>query len=381
MSRSRRKRAAPPERRAAFRFPVSGIRRDGQLKIGEIPFPVVVVDESAGGFAVEFDHIADCRAGDMLMLHVGDEWFKVLVVFIDMEDVGVERFEGCHLTSRTRLGLKRISDDETWEMARQCKGSMTLLRRPRMFALTQSMLGSAVAIVAGLCVIGGGILYALNQSRPLNPIDGSHSEARVAKIRNPLELAPKAVLSLKHEVEKHRRSIGSEPDSREPWKPTGTDKKTKRGSASSETRNRQLGKLRLPSVPPGLLKGARKAAEAPKLSHLPNIKLDRGIIRSAQPDFLLRPDISRQLGLTEAQRMRLRRLMVESRTAAKSLSEVIGEDDPQLILGRRSLGLLTTEQKQALSTLQQNQSPESVPDNGDSSHRTQPSDPEPSRNS
>ena len=112
MARSRRNREAPPERRSAFRFPVSGPRRDGSLQVGDRQFDVVIVDESAGGFAVEFNHIADCQVGDTLLLRVVEDWFKVRVAFLETQDVGVERFTDCDLTSHSRLGLTRLIEEQ-----------------------------------------------------------------------------------------------------------------------------------------------------------------------------------------------------------------------------------------------------------------------------
>jgi hypothetical protein len=266
MARSRRKREAPPERRSAFRFPVSGPRRNGRLQVGECEFAVDVVDESAGGFAIEFTHLADCHVGDMLMLRVADDWFKVRIAFLEMQDVGVERFTGCDLKSHTRLGLMRISDEEGWALKRK-KGKRHLFRfrRPRVYVRKNALVAAAISIVVGLIVFGGALIRTLDRSKPLDPFSDDGSGTVVANIKKPLVLAPKTGLPSEGDIRKHLRSIEADDQ------PTPTQAGSKPGTVKTASRperpekekpERKYRAPKMPSLPAGLLKEPANAAES-----------------------------------------------------------------------------------------------------------------------
>ncbi len=336
--------------------------------MGERQFDVTVVDESAGGFAIEFNHLANCHVGDMLLLRVGEDWLKVRVAFLEMQDVGVERFSGCDLKSHTRLGLMRMSDEECWaNKHKDSKRHWLRFRRPRVYLRKDPLVVAAISIVVGLVIFGGALLRTMDRSKPLDPFSDDGSEAVVANVKDPLVLAPKAALALKREASKRRRPIEEEPPDAPgpPSSKPATGKRTKRTDRQSTERpERKYQAPHIPSLPAGLLKKPTDAAEsaveaAEKL--VPAIEIRPETLRLTHPEFLLRHDISSKLRLSEAQQVRLRRLLVELRTADQSLSKALAEEDRELVLGRRGLGILTSQQQRELAKLQATLPPEPTP--------------------
>ena len=212
--------------------------------------------------------------------------------------------------------------------------------------------------MVGLIVFGGALIRTLDRSKPLDPFSDDGSGAVVANFKKPLVLAPKTGLPLEGDIRKHLRSIEGDAES------TPTPASPKPGTAKTASRperpqnekpERKYRAPHMPSLPAGLLKEPVDAAEsaveaAEKL--VPAIELRPETLRLAQPAFLLRPDISSRLGLSHTQQVRLRRMLVELRTADQSLSKALAEKEPELILGRRSLGILTREQQRTLAQLQ-----------------------------
>lgn len=367
MTRARRKREPPQERRSAFRFPVSGPRRDGCLQLGKQQFDVVIVDESAGGFAIEFNHLADCHVGDTLLLRVAEDWFQVRVAFLEMQDLGVERFTGCDLKSHTRLGLRRMTDEECWAPIREEeKRHWFRFRRPRVYLRKDSLIVAAISILVGLVIVGGALMRTMDRSKPLDPYSDDGSKALVADVKDPLVLAPQTGLALEREVRKQLGSSeGDAPGAAPPiLKPIAGRRVSQPDSQPNVKHERKYQAPYVPSLPAGLLKGPADAAEtaveaAEKL--VPAIELRPETLRLVQPAFLLRPDVSKKLDLTETQQVHLRRLLVELRTADQSLSKALTEEDPELVLGHRSLGILTSQQQRVLVDLRAKLPPEATP--------------------
>jgi hypothetical protein len=358
MARRRPKRITAEERRSAFRFPVTGPRSQGRLRVGRTEFPVTIIDESAGGFAIEFDGTADCRIGDYLQLQVEGEWIRFRIAFLDLQDVGVERFEGCQLTSLTRLGLMRSLDDEQWKRERR-KPGLTRLRAPLAAIRNHSLLAAAAAFIGGLVVVGSFGIRKLDRAYSLDPMKNDQSEARVVSVRDPLVLAPKVKL-LKSEADAAARSVAEAvaPAGTAPvWAPTGsgrpittaqTTKAAEKPRPLQPTITRSAGRA-LPSkrtvdkVDRELDKFAKQAAEVPELTE----KLwHETTVRLAHPAFLLRADIAQRLQLSPTQQALLKRMLVEQRTADTS-----ADNERDLTIGRRSLAILTTRQKYLLEEL------------------------------
>lgn len=331
---------------------------------------MTIVDESAGGFAVEFDGATDCRVGDCVMLRVEDEWLRVRVAFLDMQDVGVERFQGCELSSHTRLGLRRLLEDEDWKLVRGKHRSS--LRRPSISTLTsRTLLAGAAAFVGGLIVFAAFGMRKLDRAFSLNPMKDDRSEARVAHIRDPLVLTPKVRL-LKQSADNSLKSAadavapsgetqgwatGSGRATPEPVSPAVAEKPRPlqqtitRSSAASSVSKKAGGK-----VEREFEKLADEAAEVPELS----AKLwSEATVNLAQPAFLLRADIVERLKLSHAQQAQLRRLLIEHRTSDSNPGEQL-----ELSLGRRGMAVLTTQQKYLLESIRKTMPDSSQPAGG-----------------
>ena len=370
MTRDRRKRDAPADRRATFRFPVSGERSAGRLQWGDREIDVQVIDESAGGFAVEFDGPTECRAGDQLFLGMGEEWIRVRVVFLDMQDIGVERFSNANLVSQTRLGLMRVNDEATWEDQKEDRGAWARFRRPLVNLRKQKLWAAAAVFVAGLVAVGGALLHATKRSQTFDPIAREGTDARVANIRDPLVLAPKGTLSLKRKADAQMRAIeeglpnlplsgGAE---------AGRAVQSQRSSAAASSN--ALRKAVHAPLAPNVVKSAvgSAAKSAAKLARNKELakagkqatdllerafELSEATIRIAQPEALLSPEMVARLRLSPAQQLQLQRLVIEVRTGDRSVGSPDEFDAVQLTLGRRSLNILTGEQRKLREAWQQ----------------------------
>lgn len=369
MPRDRRKLQREPlsDRRAAFRFPVSGERSEGRLQWGDHEIDVEVVDESAGGFAVEFDGPTECRVGDQLMLGIGDEWVPVRVMFLDMQDVGVERFTSCNLVSHTRLGLKRIADDTSWPTYRAGRqGFWARFRRPRINVRKQKLWIAAAVFVAGLIVVGGVFMHATRRSQTFDPIAREGSDARVANFRNPLVLGPKGALSLKRKADAQMRAVNEHL----PNLPISGGSGSGRAVASSRAIESAAAKSLAPRkavhtpLAPTVSKSAAKLARSKALAKVGKqasnlvehaLELSEATIRIAQPEALLSPEMVARLQLSPAQQLQLKRLATEVRTADRTIGSPSEFDAAQLTLGRRSLNILTGEQRKLLEAWQATQ--------------------------
>lgn len=371
MTRDRRKRDAPADRRATFRFPVSGERSAGRLQWGDREIQVQVIDESAGGFAVEFDGPTECRVGDQLFLAMGEEWIRVRVVFLDMQDIGVERFSNANLVSQTRLGLLRVSDEVTWEDQKGQRGVWARFRRPLVNLRKQKLWAAAAVFVAGLVAVGGALLHASKRSQTFDPIAREGTDARVANVRDPLVLAPKGTLSLKRKADAQMRAI-EEGLPELPLSSGGQAGRAVVGSqrsssaASASAPRKAVHAPLAPNVSKSAAGSAAKSAaklarnkalaKAGKeatdlLEHA--LELSEATIRIAQPEALLSPEMVARLRLSPAQQLQLQRLAIEVRTADRSVGSPDEFDATQLTLGRRSLNILTGEQRKLLEAWQQ----------------------------
>lgn len=326
MTRNRRQREAPADRRATFRFPVSGERSEGRLQWGDREIEVLVVDESVGGFAVEFEGSTECRVGDQLFLGIGDEWVRVRVAFLDTQDVGAERFANCNLVSQTRLGLMRVSDDETWKLHGQ-RGERNAWARfclPLIDLRKQTLWKSAAVFVIGLVAVGGALMHATKRSQTFDPIAREGTDARVASIRDPLDLAPKGMLSLKRKADAQMRSLNKSV----PNMPLASGGNSGGAVARSQPRASSSANTTAPRtavhapLAPAVGGAAAKIARSKALSRASKqatnfiehaLELSEATMRIAQPDMLLSPDMVARLQLSPAQQ--LQRLVLELRTA------------------------------------------------------------------
>lgn len=364
MTRNRRQRDAPADRRTAFRFPVSGERSEGRLQWGNGEIDVQVVDESAGGFAVEFEGPTDCRVGDQLFLGIGDEWVRVRIVFLDMQDVGAERFSNCNLVSQTRLGLKRVAD-ENWNPNDKSKkhGLWPKFRLPLVNLRKQTLWKAAAVFVIGLVAVGGALLHVTKRSQTFDPIAREGTDARVARIRDPLDLAPKGMLSLKRKADAQMRSLGENapgPAQTSGGNSHGKLPRSQPRESSSATAAAPRKAVHAPLAPAGggtAAKIARSKTVSRAGKQATNfiehaLELSEATIRIAQPDVLLSPEMVARLHLSPAQQLQLQRLVLELRTGDRTVGSPSEYDTAQLALGRRSLSILTSEQRKLLEAWQ-----------------------------
>ncbi len=166
-----------PERRAAFRCPAVGQRRWGRLKSSKRALPVEVLDESVGGFAVELEGVCEFQVGDVLWLEIESDHFAVRLVNLDLQDVGVERFEGVDLHSRSRLGLMRECDPEASRSLKKKPvfAGWARLRRTDARTVPWKFVGAAAGFV-GASAVGGHSAHS--RARTIAAAEPAGSQAR-----------------------------------------------------------------------------------------------------------------------------------------------------------------------------------------------------------
>jgi hypothetical protein len=67
------------ERRRSQRYPVSEPRDEGELRLGDNRFSVLILNESAGGFAVAAENPSGIIQGEVGLLRAGKDWYQVRV--------------------------------------------------------------------------------------------------------------------------------------------------------------------------------------------------------------------------------------------------------------------------------------------------------------
>jgi hypothetical protein len=79
----------------------------------------------------------------------------------------------------------------------------------------------------------------------------------------------------------------------------------------------------------------------------------RRVMRAAQPEFLLRPEVAERLGLGDEQIARLQQLLQELREALSALgTDALAESDEELVkFGARAWEVLTDQQRQLFAAL------------------------------
>ncbi len=351
MARFRRKREALPERRTAFRFPVHGPRSEGTLRVGKGAFAVTVIDESAGGYAITLVGPTQCRIGDQLELHVGDQWIPVRVAFVEMEDIGVEQMTGGTLEGHSRLGLERLP--EHLVNFHRYQGIRSRFRRPLVMLRKNSLLLAAVGFLAALALVGISVMRKLDGAYALNPLKNDDSEARVAPVKKSLNLAPKAQWAASQAAQAAASTVQSSTETVEapPLAEHVASRPLERttSSASEEPPRARQAVITRSAAPAAKTLGRMAVEEiedvADELSGVLST-FDESTVRLAKPEFLLRHDVAQRLQLTHAQQAWLKRLVVEHRTADQ------GDVPDELTLNRRALNRLTSEQRKLLLALE-----------------------------
>jgi len=141
------------EQRSAYRYPVAGQSEDSVLRFEDRDIQAVLVDESAGGFAVRIGEPPPIEVGDSIPFGSPMGWSRVRVVHVTQES-SPERTEaeGDRPDGSTWiLGLERIDDLIVDELPRV--RVLSSLRRSLGGIVDPTTILSAAAIVI-LCIGG-----------------------------------------------------------------------------------------------------------------------------------------------------------------------------------------------------------------------------------
>jgi len=318
-----------PERRGSYRCTVNGPRRaamlhgDGKLR------NVEVVDESAGGLAIEFDGTFAGAVGQIYRLQYESAWEEVQVMNIQITPRELEQdadpqqgadVEGRNNQqpdeSRVRLGLLRVRDIEPWEITKQPGRGITwtdVKSVARALIPLRKSLGAAVGMTVGAVAVGVGVMCVLELTAPVAEVKTADYDVQ-SPVSDEFQIAVPGGKA-------GGRAAPLKPRS----KPTASFKRVTRSLASSLQ---------------GKSKGGKSAAA------------------SAHPNFLLQPEIARVLSLSEQQQARLVALTkevgeeVESEIAALGSSSVrVPQNANEIEVGRKATAVLTARQREALQRL------------------------------
>lgn len=284
------------------------------------------MDESVGGFAVQSDEPLNCHVGDTLLVEIALAWVEVRVVNIHRPESSPENSDDGAAVLPTRLNLARLRDVDESEAN---PDELPLLSWARfrtalvpLVPLGRSFRGTAAMIVA-IFAAGIVIVWALENSVPLanamrEGAQKSDKETRAAK---------------------------------EPFVPDQRDEKPAESKSTTAPApvETKTGETSVPDEPKANDEGPAKT----------NLQMPEKMIRLAQPDFLLNPDVTRRLSLNPQQREQLRKLFEEYRAASEAAAlanrgagGTLIADDAILQLGRRGLEILSDEQRRSLRQLQ-----------------------------
>jgi len=316
--------------------------------------PIEVIDESATGFGVAALGQVDCEIGGLHLLRIAHDWYEVQVVGRRVEqqevmptadadsadsisadtisadtisadtapanfDSANEQFaegDGSQETALgaaptaepvvvTRIGLLRLRDVDpsefaenkrrwiSWENFRSVRRSLTPIKRP--------MVG--VAMVLGIVVLGGVLIFALEGAKPVER----------ALAENDSQYLPDGKMIIHKTVKVKGQAV-------------------KRVAQTAK---------RLP-VPRSIVKKKDLAKAAQTLQDF----LPQAVIRQARPHHLLKPQVKSLLSLTEQQLASLEHL-VDEYQARTSESRPGDLDEFHLGFGRRVLSVLDAKQRKA----------------------------------
>ncbi|MEN6405589.1 MAG: hypothetical protein ABFC77_03870 [Thermoguttaceae bacterium] len=159
-------RATPPgDQRQSFRCNVSNGRTECSLKVGQHALPARLLDESAGGFAVEVDQVAGLNAGDTGLLLTDVGWFSVRIVHI------AEQAADPDAAPSYRLGLLRLSDATPYQAPRVSLWAGTLRFRLGQWTPTNTPLVLFVVLLTVVTVLAA--LYLTKSRWPVTVFDNA----------------------------------------------------------------------------------------------------------------------------------------------------------------------------------------------------------------
>jgi hypothetical protein len=307
------------ERRASFRCPASDPRRRGRLRIGKREIPVEVLDESASGYSINCQQAEDCEVGQSLLLRVESTWTIVRVMNLQTSD------------GQTRLGLARVKDLEASDVERKQSEGFSiddLKRLGRALAPLGRRAAGIVGLLLGGAFVGVFVIVALEHWAPLTKKVEHNDSRRIEDMTSP-EL------------------------------PQTSEQRTSDRQAEHRPRKQQAAHPPTPADPREELS---TTTEQPRQEVTAEMAAPEHVVRHSHPGFLLKPEIAKLLKLTREQMAELRQLFEETRSATAELLE--SDSDPaqsqqnmDLELGKRSLALLTPEQRQTVTRMLSNTLP------------------------
>ncbi len=300
-----------------------------------------MVDESAGGFAVECDQPCHCQIGDAMELQIESDWINVQVAYLCQEPSEAKTFDERPLPGRWRIGLSRVAAPLPALLVPKGQLPFARLRRP-LVPLESPGWPIAGTIIGAVALLGGAIwlFHRVEEVLPAQP--GPYGHARPPQI----ELPP---------VDKVLVSPGYRPadDDWEPFKhgeakPRPYRPVQRTGAKGmlpnfKSTTKKPVKPLPLANVPAGPTRPAEPQRET---EHVP-----ASVLPLADPQFLLRREVSDALSLTRNQQERLARLVYEHRTSAGG-SGASSDDENVRRLQRRGWDVLSVVQQRSLVRMQ-----------------------------
>jgi hypothetical protein len=160
------------DQRQTFRCPVIGSDENAELIVGQQAVPVRLSDESAGGFCAWIRQTQGIACGDLLTLRTTDGCYEVRVVHVSepatMPDIPLpEGAEPWALTPETRLGLQRVRDLDL----RRERSSLRDIFQWLAAASTSSGMGMCITgIILALAVSAVPITILLAGHYPNHPL-------------------------------------------------------------------------------------------------------------------------------------------------------------------------------------------------------------------
>ena len=320
--------ADTPDRRKSFRCGVTNVRREAVLKVGPAAFPVRLLDESAGGFAVGAEAPINIDEGVAGELHTGLDAYAVRVAsIVEIESAEVQEEPEAETPAPVlRLGLQRLGEVEpAVHGGGSVRGNLRqyfgkLLSSGRSLAAVIVLLVLTVVVAPGVAIV---LLWAAD-----NPVIAQAVPWRRIEHRStpPNESSPKPSRPAR------------------PWKASRRSAPAFLARTPDKTPTEQW---------PGL--AGKQPAEVIDVA-AERIRRLRQMVRSLPgAAAFTRPEVASELQLTNEQRQQFRRIVDLTEQAFRHLDRRLstssgrqgakGRRDILDAAGKEALGVLTDEQR------------------------------------
>ncbi len=279
--------------------------------------PARVLDESAGGFAVQVDQPVGYRVGATLLFQFADAWMEVRVVNVQP----LEKRNRPDGKAPTRINLARLRDvpAPVGEDAALSWDRLRSMMVPMMSSGTPML--TNLILVAGISVVSLGLVMALEKAPPL--------KGNLRVVARPQKPESKGV------DDRLRAAANTSPPAEAPAAPQWAPRPA--------VMRQPAGQTNAPQKPaPATSDRVPVQAVSQEIESLAT--------RLAHPDFLLRSEVAKSLSLSDEQRRHLQALATQvdraSEAGDRASDEAIGS------LRRRGMAILTAAQQEALARLQ-----------------------------